>query len=227
MLLEIPGQIFTPVFNFTTNALHANFQIRFRQVGGDNIDWDYWHIDDVVLTETAGLPSLSFPFCDDFESGLSNWQVFPGSGDIGTGNQTSNSASNSLYLRWGGGTIVSYDIDLSVIGAANLNFWLRRGEDSFSEDPDNGEDFIVEYFNNSGNWINLETFLGSGTPGEIFDRRYELPADALHNAFRIRFTMTDGNGVDWDYWHIDDVCVEPPPSPIAVYFLMKQVGSGK
>jgi len=216
---NIPGQIFTPVFNLTTNALHANFQIRFRQVGGDNIDWDYWHIDDVVLTETAGLPSLSFPFCDDFESGLSNWQVFPGSGDIGTGNQTSNSASNSLYLRWGGGNIVSYDIDLSVVSAANLNFWLRRGEDSFSEDPDAGEDFIVEYLNNSGNWINLETFLGSGTPGEIFDRRYELPADALHNAFRIRFTMTGGNGVDWDYWHIDDVCVEPPPGPIAVYFL--------
>jgi len=216
---DTPGQIFTPTFYLSANALHTNFQVRFRQIGGDGVDWDYWHIDDVVLTETAGLPTLSFPFCDDFESGLNNWQVSFGGGDAGTGNQTSNSASNSLYLRWGDVSVVSNNIDLSAIGIANLGFWLRRGSDSFSEDPDNGEDFSVEYFNNSGAWINLETFPGNGTPGEIFNRRYMLPADALHNQFKIRFTMMGNDGSDWDYWHVDDICVEPPPAPVAIYLL--------
>ena len=216
---DTPGQIFTPVFSLSANALHANFQIRFRQVGGDGVDWDYWHIDDAVLTERAGLPTLPFPFCDDFESGLNNWQVFSGSGDTGIGSQTFNSAGNSLYLRWGVVRVTSNDIDLSVTSTANLAFWLRRGSDSFSENPENGEDFTVEYFNSSGAWINLETFPGNGTPGEIFNRRYGLPADALHSGFKIRFAMTDGSGPDWDYWHVDDVCVEPSPGPIATYSL--------
>jgi len=214
-----PGQIFTPTFFLPADALHAGFQIRFSQTGGDGPDWDYWHVDDVILTETAGLPTLAFPFCDDFESGMNNWQVLASSGDAGIGNFTFNSASNSLYLRWGVVSVTSFDIDLSSNPTAFLNFWLRRGSDSFSEDPDNNEDVTVEYFDSTGTWIVLETFSGNGTPGEIFNRSFALPPIALHSAFKVRFSMTGGSGSDWDYWHLDDVCVEGPPSAMAYYQL--------
>jgi len=216
------GQIFAPTFYLPADALHAGFQIRFRQTGGDGSDWDYWHVDDVVLTETAGLPTLAFPFCDDFESGTTHWQILTAGGDVGTGTHAANSASNSLYLRWGNVGVTSHNIDLSVVPSAYLNFWLRRGQDSFSEDPDNNEDFTVEYFNRSGVWTNLETFTGNGQPGEIFNRNYALPADAMHSGFKIRFSMTGNDGSDWDYWHVDDVCVAGPPAPpsaLAAYSL--------
>lgn len=208
-----PGEIFTPTIFLPTDALHAGFQFRLRQTGGDGSDWDYWHVDDVVLTETAGAPTLAFPFCDDFESGAGNWQILASGGDAGTGTHTSSSASNSLYLRWGDVSVTSYDIDLSAETTAYLNFWLRRGDDSFSEDPDNNEDFVAEYFNDAGAWASLETFTGNGPTGEIFNRSYLLPADALHSAFKVRFSMSGSNGSDFDYWHIDDVCVEGPPAP--------------
>lgn len=217
-----PGEVFTPTFYLPTDALHAGFQLRFRQTGGDGSNWDYWHVDDVVLTETAGLPTLAFPFCDDFESGLSNWQISASGGDAGTGSHTASSASNSLYLRWGAVDVTSFEMDLSAVPEAYLNLWIRRGRDSFSEDPDNNEDLRVEYFTNSGSWATLETFSGNGTAGQIFDRSYALPAAALHSTFKLRLSMSGGSGSDNDYWHVDDICVEGPPvppGPLAVYYL--------
>lgn len=217
-----PGEVFNRTYVLPTNALSANFKFRFRQSRGNGSNFDYWHIDDVVLTETAGAPTLAFPFCDDFESGTNNWQVVSSGGDAGIGTQTANSVSNSLYLRWGVVSVTSYDIDISAEPTVYLNFWLRRGADSFSEDPDNNEDFTVEYFNNAGAWVNLETFNGNGTVGEIFNRSYALPASALHSAFKVRFSMTGGSGSDFDYWHLDDVCVSGPPAPpsaMALYHL--------
>ena len=214
-----PGEIFDRTYTLPSNALHAALQIRVSQTGGNGSNFDYWHIDDVVLTETAAAPSLSYPFCDDFESGISNWNINASSGDAGIGSQTYNSAANSLYLRWGVVDVSSSDIDLSAVSTAYLSFWLRRGDDSFSEDPDNNEDFTVEYLNNLGSWVSLETFAGNGTSGEIFSRSYALPADAMHGGFKIRLSMTGGNGSDFDYWHVDDVCVGPPPSALAQYHL--------
>ena len=98
-------------------------------------------------------------------------------------------------------------MDLSDAPVVNLDVWVRRGDDSFSEDPDNNEDLVIEYLNDSGSWIVLEAFVGQSTPGEIFTRSYALPAAAMHAGFQIRFRQTGGNGSDNDYWHVDDVCL--------------------
>ncbi len=215
---EAAGAIFNRTYSLSSDALHTNFRIRISQTGGNGSDFDYYHIDDVTLTETAAPPTLAFPFCDDFESGMGNWMV-SGTGDAGIGSQTYNSAGNSLYLRWNTVSVTSLEIDASAATDASLTFWLRRGSDSFSEDPDNNEDFTVEYLNNIGSWINLETFDGNGTPGEIFNRSYPLPADALHSGLKIRFSLSGGNGSDFDYWHVDDVCLRtPPPVPVCATF---------
>ena len=221
-----PGQIFSPTLSLPTDALHANFQFRFQQTGGhgqfactsSTIGCDYYHIDDVTLTETAPLPPIVGGFCDDFESGLSNWIITStGGGTAGINTGTFNSAvNNSLFTAWDPVTVASRQMDMSAETAVDFKISIQHGYDNSSlpsEYPDNGEDLVVEYLNNALSWVSLETFSGGGTAGKIFNRTYSLPATALHNAFQVRFRQTSGSGSDWDYWHMDNMCATPPPPP--------------
>jgi len=203
------GEIISLDYQLPLDALHNNFQIRFTQISGSGADWDYWHIDDVNITETGYTytkPPLEVGSCDDFEGDLSNWTV--SASRVNITNATANSPTHSLSLNGGNVDATSIDIDTSS-NFKELKIWIRRGSDSFSEDPDPGEDFIVEYYNSSGSWTALETFLGSGTKGQIYDRTYAMPSDAKHADFKIRLRMTNGSGNGWDFWHVDDVCLMP------------------
>jgi MSHA biogenesis protein MshQ len=223
-----PGQVFTPTFSLPANALHAGFRFRVRQNGGSGFGrngnrngsrgWDYYHVDDVRLVETSGI-TVGGAFCDDFENGLANWSVFAAGGDAGIGPQTFQSAGNSLYTRWGAVEVRSRSVDLSGASGAEVSIWVRRGSDTFSEYPDPGEDLILQYMDNAGNWQTLEVFSGGGVAGQAYKRTYTLPANALHAAWQFRIRQTGGSGPDWDYWHVDDFCVTPttPPSPLAAY----------
>jgi MSHA biogenesis protein MshQ len=204
-----PGQVYTPTYTLPPAALHANLSLRFQLTAGSGSDLDYWHIDDVRVTETAAAGGgLSLGGCDNFESGLAAWTVTgTGGGSAGTSQATANSPTSSLYTRSGVVNVVSNPVDLSAASLVNLEIWVRRGADSFSENPENGENFVVEYRSSGGSWTLLETFPGGGTPGEIFVRSYPLAADALHVAFAVRLRQTGGNGANNDFWHADDVCL--------------------
>ncbi|MEM7100152.1 MAG: hypothetical protein AAF541_17925 [Pseudomonadota bacterium] len=210
------GQIINLNFEIPADGLHAALQIRFRQTGGNGgppansgIGYDYWHIDDVVLTETGTPPpppptsSLGAGLCDDFESGFTNWQTTDTVAS-GINNDTANSTVNSMFLRHNAVTTTALPFDSA--GVSDFEVWVRRGADSFSENPDGGENLVVQYLNASSTWVTLETFTGSGTQGQIFNRTYNLPDAGRHANFRVRFTLTSGSGSDFDYWHVDDVC---------------------
>lgn len=201
------GAIANVALDLPAWALHANAQIRWRQLGGSGTDFDYWHIDDVVLTEIATAPpppDLTANSCDDFEDGAGNWFGF-GAGSFGTNADTSASPTQSLFTRHGAVTVDS--VPLNAPNVSNLSVWIRRGSDAFSENPEGGENLIVSYLNSSNAWIALETFGGGGAQGQIFIRNWTLPADARHTGLQIRFQQTGGSGSDFDYWHIDDVCL--------------------
>ena len=142
-------------------------------------------------------PPLSVGVCDDFESGLTNWTINPTTGFAGISGATSSSPSNSLYLNGGVVNVASNVIDTSDVSFSNLTIWIRRGTDSFSEDPDGGENLVVEYLNDVATWVALETFNGAGGPGQIFVRSYNLPAAGRHVNFQMRLRMTGGNGAPW------------------------------
>lgn len=203
-----PGEVLTPSFTLPAAALHGNLSIRFQLLGGNGSDFDYWHVDDVQVTETgAAGGGLGVGSCDDFESGLGNWVInaVGGSASAGTSTQTANSPSNSLFTEGGVVTVTSNPIDLSSAASTVFDVWVRRGANSFSGRPENNENFVVEYFANTNTWVALETFAGGNPAGEIFIRSYALPANALHAGFRIRFRQTGGTG-NSDFWHADDVC---------------------
>jgi len=210
-----PGQIYQASFSLPADALHGTLAVRVRQTNGSGFDFDYWHFDDVIVTEIAVAGPLAVGVCDYFENGLGgNWTVNPTSGLAGTSAATSSSPSNSMFLNGGVVNVTSNVVDTTDITFSDLSIWVRRGADSFSEDPDGGENLVVEYRNDVGAWITLETFNGAGGPGQIFVRSYTLPAAGRHANMQLRFTMIAGSGPTWDFWHVDDVCFEQDPDPI-------------
>ena len=205
-----PGQIFNLSFDLPAGALHPGFRLRFRQIAGSGASFDYWHVDDVILEETGVAPpppassNLGAGTCDDFESGFGNWNTTSPTAS-GVNADTAGSGASSMFLRHTSVTTTALPFDSAAV--ARLDLWVRRGADAFSEDPDTNENLVVQYRNSSGGWVTLETFPGNGTPGQILTRQYTLPAAARHAAFSIRFTLTGGSGSDFDYWHVDDVCL--------------------
>jgi hypothetical protein len=157
------------------------------------------------LPRTAGT-QIDNIFSDDFEIGSlsSDWSV---TGTGGVDSSTANSGIYSAYHCDSPGSVTLKSFDVSDYDSINISYWIRRGADSFSENPEAGEDFVVEYYNNIGSWIEIETFLGSGTPGDSYTRTHTFSAaSVLHASFRIRFRQTAGGGggvIDW--WHFDDV----------------------
>nr|AGF93336.1 protein containing C-type lectin domain protein [uncultured organism] len=154
------------------------------------------------------LMATQVVFEDDFDDGNNNgWTVSGSGGIVGVNQDTYLSPSYSQYTSGGYVSTSSPTIDLNTYSSASFKCWIRRGDDSFSENPDSGENLIVSYQDNSGSWQSLEQFAGGGTPGEIYQRSYDLPNDALHSNFRIRFEQIDGSD-GYDYWHFDNIIVE-------------------
>lgn len=210
------GQITTVSLDLPLGALHTNFRLRFRQTGGsggppsnNGIGYDYWHIDDVLLVETGTPPPVELPSglgigqCERFESGFGNWTPTDAS-RAGVNGDTFQSASNSMFLRHD--TVTATSLAFNSSGMTDLDVWIRRGSDLFNENPDNGENLTFEYLDASNTWVELETFPGNGTQGQIFERTYTMPAAAIHANFRVRFSLNGGSGPDFDYWHVDDLC---------------------
>lgn len=219
------GAIKTVSLALPTLAFHAGFQLRVSQSGGNGgppansgIGWDYYHIDDILIVETAPLPpppatGFGIDRCETFESGFGNWTTNNGTRSDINGD-TFNSSGNSMYLRHS--TVTTQSDTFDSTGLDEITVWVRRGSDAFSENPEAGEDLVFEYLNSSGTWIELETFTGSGTQGEIFDRSYTGITDAEYATFRVRFRLLTGSGSDFDYWHIDDLCFLSAPPDLDV-----------
>ena len=215
------GEVFTPVIQLPPDALHANFKIRFLQPNGSGccgmggapgvIGYDYWHIDDVIVSE-APESSYVGAFCDNFEAGGGRWSFSaegaPGAASIGVaglGTTDFLSATHELDMRWG--YVVASTLRTDITGVSgNIDYWLKSGTTG-ARDPDNGENLLVEYYNSGGTWTTLATYLGTAAAGTVYNGSHVLPANAKHSGFRLRFRMLNGSGFDNDYWHIDDVCV--------------------
>ena len=167
-------------------------------------------------------------FSDGFEDGLlSPWTTSNGAraGVSGLPGFAAGGAFGA-YTRWDTVTVTGPTFPAAVPDA-RLDVWVRRGADAFSEDPDNNENLLLQYRRSDGTWATLRTFTGGGTPGEIFNGSFGLPADALHASLALRFTQAQGNGADFDYWHFDDIVVTEvgavPPPHITAFFSFRGI----
>jgi len=96
-------------------------------------------------------------FSDDFNRvSLSPWTTTnPSVSGILVGGQTSGSSPRAGYTSNQAVTVTSPAFNAAV-PAARLGIWVRRGSDAISEDPDNGENLVVEYLNDVGAWIGTD-----------------------------------------------------------------------
>lgn len=205
-----------------------------------------------TLVQSICATAANIIFCDDFERANpgtvgNGWTVTPASAWNCTGttgntgcagidrdippfnDYTVPHATNtrSMFTRW---NIVSVDspvVNLAGRPAALLSFWIRRGHDSFSECPEaTTENYLVQYYASDGTWKILAQYPSSPSAaacdGRIFTPTIQLPPDALHANFRMRFYQPGGSGdsgyggapgvVGYDYWHMDDVLIVEAPA---------------
>ena len=170
-------------------------------------------------TTLAAGPVTSLPFSDDFNQSAPNpadWLFNQGCTISSLGiAEPSGGLSLRINGGWGGGDeLRSRVIDLSGFapGDITINYSVQRtgGGDS----PEINDDLLVEYFNNTGTWVVLRTFLGSGPDQTTFTAFSDvLPADGLHSAFRLRFHRLQGQTLQFDEYFVDDVSIGVPPVP--------------
>ncbi len=166
------------------------------EVTNKNIDWAG---KEYIGSETG--------YEEGWEDGeLSPWTIDSGAGTAEVTQDDVNSGNYSLVTGEGPVTVHSPEIDISGWDTSGsditLNMWIKASE--VLDDPESGEDIVVSYKNESGEWNELGTFEG-GTAGKVYKPEIVLPEDALHANFTIGIEQTDATGSGYDYWHIDDI----------------------
>ncbi len=183
-------------------------------VGGSNLKFDQLAIDQMtsfknsVACEPAVASPLSLPFLETFPITTLNsthW-IWNKGGSITTAGTNEPSAPNSLALDSGGSN--EYQDD-----QIRSNRMLLAGQNGvvFSYNTQHkgveaGKTLKVDYFNSSMKWTNLNIITSDGVDQTTFTHwDHQLPANAMHDQFRIRFTTDGDSGTD--DWYLDDISV--------------------
>lgn len=156
------------------------------------------------------LPApIALPFNDPFDSSPAlnqNWWIYSKGAAISTAAIGEPSPTRSLNLD----AISNLDYGDDEI---RTNFMLLAGLPTvlvlYSTEHigvEAGKQLVVEYLNNSLDWVVLNTITSTGVDQTTFANwQHTLPANAKHNKFRLRFrTLVDTQDDDW---YIDDVRV--------------------
>ena len=154
-------------------------------------------------------------FFDNFNTGVLSSSWIPSNAGLATVQSGNPFWFNDahLALHWSANNVRTVPFDMSNAQAVVVSMDILRGLDYlFSESPDPGEDFYVQFLNASNVWQNIEGFPGGGTPGEHYVRSgasaYVLGPEARHANFQIRVLLTNGSGNPFDWWHVDNVRIE-------------------
>jgi uncharacterized repeat protein (TIGR01451 family) len=191
--------------SFTLASPTSSFSIVFDDVEGGRNARNLFNLG--IIEAEAPSTGGGFPTaenCIGFETGLEGFTV-SNSTFVGVNSLTANNGSNSLFLHNSTSSATSPVFDAQ--GVSNVTVWVRRGADFFSEDPDTNEDLVVEALNSSNVWVQLVQLPGSGTPGDEFDFNFTLTSDLQHAGLQIRFRLLTGSGTNFDFWHVDDLCL--------------------
>ncbi len=165
----------------------------------------------MVETISAGVPA-GIPWYEIFPEDTlftQRWFKFEGA-TVSTAGVNTPSAPYSFNLDGGIDTIETQLIDLSGQTGVLLSYYFEKAGNA--DLPESGDNLWVEYKNNSGAWVTLNTHEGGGTAMTDFEYvSLELPADADHSGLQIRF-RTFGSAVGEDNWYVDNIRLDYPPA---------------
>ncbi len=152
-------------------------------------------------------------FIDTFPSGtldVTKWTYVNGA-TSNTAALNEPSASFSMNLDTTGAGIYEFDeirsnrIQLAGNAVGVCSYWTQH------IGVETGKKLFVEYWSASGDWLTLNTITSDGNNQVDFVQwKHQLPTNALHDGFRLRF-RTDSVETN-DDWYVDDVLVGAVPS---------------
>lgn len=147
----------------------------------------------------GGVAAL--PIIDHFDAGTvidtAVWTGIDTGTTISTAGLNEPSAPNSLNLK-GASQLRSAEVDARLFSNITVNFSSQAG--GSANPPEAGENLVVEYRNDDGEWISVLTVNAPGSAqNQFMPRSVVLPAAASHARLRIRFRnlSTDTTGDDW------------------------------
>ena len=197
--------------------------------------FDFQVTDGGLLSNVAQVsidvqPVLGLPFFEPFASqtlDTNRWAITDGVGvdDVGINEPSPPYSARFNAAPDGGDHLECYSIDLD--GLADIRFRYAYQRTGGGESPDAGEDLVVEYLNNSLAWVEIARYAGDGPDmTDFIQEDFLLPADALHEQFRVRFTNSGTSGSVLDDWFVDDVEVfsESAPSAFSQFVGIPQYG---
>lgn len=109
-----------------------------------------------------------------------------------------------LTVRGTNGSLESQSIDLSAFNSVRLIMFESE------HDLESGENVTLEFFNSGNSWETLNIFNGTNNgfgTFEPFDSvSFNLPANALHAGFKMRYRAST-NMATTDEWFFDNICL--------------------
>lgn len=167
-----------------------------------------------IVTYSAGTP-LSLPFYETFSSTVLDTVKWDINEDVTINDMALNEPSAPYSANFngdpdGGDMLVSQAIDLGGEAGVNISYYVEQT--GGGEPADDGDDLFVEYLNDQGQWVLLQTHLGSGPDMTTFQAfSFGVPADGYHSLFQLRFRNTASTGA-YDDWFVDDIRIDYGPS---------------
>jgi hypothetical protein len=169
----------TDVVNFTTYTYYVT--AIYSETGDESNPSN-------TVTVTP-LPPISFPFNDDYETGLTTSQSY----------SPTHSMTESPNGNYGDNLDISaklYSFSLSSAEAANVSFWTKYSLES-------GYDYTyLQISTNGSDWTTLETF--NGTLNTWTQKTYSLDAYLLEPFVQVRFRFTSDESLTQNGMFIDD-----------------------
>ena len=103
-------------------------------------------------------------------------------------------------------TLLSHDIDLSVVDTAYLMFYFQGK--GIGDSPQLNDSLVLEFFSNTLVWERVWFSLGQSM--QEFEKVIQIINDPkfMHNAFQFRFRNYATISGNFDHWHIDYVKVD-------------------
>lgn len=215
--IMLPGagshqNVFEPVsVILPADAYHSSLRLRFRNIATPG-PFDDWFIDDIRLLD---LPPARLPFADSFLETTLDATRWPQTSGALVNELALNPPSPPLALNLpGGSSVQSVPIDLSAENAVSLRYYFEQT--GAGEEPDAGDDLVIEFRDALNNWQELTRHLGEDGGLPVFTRKeIVLPPAAYHRNFRLRLRNTGAQ--DRDDWFVDDVRLDVfAPSDITV-----------
>ena len=180
-----PGEIFLRRYVLPGDALHAGFQLRFRQTGGTG-NSDYWHVDDVCL-------SINEPVSYSFEEPA--WTGAPG--------EVLDSSSNGLNGTVFGGALNDDMTPALPTNPGTCRYGDFDGVDDYIEIADDAA-FDMTSELTVAVWINMRSL-----PSELHtivskDTNYEFHIDDQGRVYwwwQAANFRTTGYSISLNQWH--------------------------